>query len=107
MDSLPLTEEERAALTPVEQASLVADEARTQMVEEDFPAERAALVPPAEEWIAGRLRSAAQCSFPPRRAFFARQAALATVQRWRYVPGKRAGVPEAMWFNVPIRFVLD
>jgi protein TonB len=34
-------------------------------------------------------------------------AALATVQRWRYVPGKRAGVPEAMWFNVPIRFLLD
>lgn len=35
------------------------------------------------------------------------EAALATVQRWRYVPGKRAGEPEAMWFNVPIRFVLD
>ena len=35
------------------------------------------------------------------------EVALATVQRWRYVPGKRAGVPEAMWFNVPIRFVLD
>ena len=34
-------------------------------------------------------------------------AALATVQRWRYVPGKRAGVAEAMWFNVPIRFLLD
>lgn len=35
------------------------------------------------------------------------QAALATVQRWRYVPGKRAGVAEAMWFNVPINFVLE
>lgn len=35
------------------------------------------------------------------------EAALATVQRWRYVPGKRAGVAEAMWFNVPIRFLLD
>lgn len=35
------------------------------------------------------------------------QAALVTVQRWRYVPGKRAGVPEAMWFNVPISFVLE
>ncbi len=35
------------------------------------------------------------------------EAALETVQRWRYVPGKRAGQPEAMWFNVPIRFVLD
>mgnify|MGYP006161488351 FL=1 len=35
------------------------------------------------------------------------QTALQTVQRWRYVPGKRAGVPEAMWFNVPINFVLE
>jgi protein TonB len=34
------------------------------------------------------------------------QTALATVMRWRYVPGKRGGVPEAMWFNVPINFVL-
>ena len=33
--------------------------------------------------------------------------ALETVKRWRYVPGTRAGVAEAMWFNVPIRFVLD
>jgi protein TonB len=35
------------------------------------------------------------------------QAALATVQKWRYVPGKRAGVAEAMWFNVPVNFVLE
>lgn len=35
------------------------------------------------------------------------QAALNTVKSWRYVPGKRAGVPEAMWFNVPIVFVLE
>ncbi len=35
------------------------------------------------------------------------QAALVTVQHWRYVPGKRAGVAQAMWFNVPIRFMLD
>lgn len=35
------------------------------------------------------------------------QAALTTVQRWRYVPGKRGGVPEAMWFNIPINFVLE
>ena len=35
------------------------------------------------------------------------QAANATVMRWRYVPGKRAGVAEAMWFNVPIHFVLE
>ena len=34
-------------------------------------------------------------------------AALATVQRWRYVPGKRGGVPEEMWFKVPLAFVLD
>ena len=33
--------------------------------------------------------------------------ALETALRWRYVPGKRAGVPEAMWFNVPINFVLE
>jgi protein TonB len=35
------------------------------------------------------------------------RAALETAQRWRYVPGKRGGVPEAMWFNVPIKFVLE
>lgn len=35
------------------------------------------------------------------------QAALTTVLRWRYVPGKRAGVAEGMWFNVPISFVLE
>jgi periplasmic protein TonB len=32
--------------------------------------------------------------------------ALETVLKWRYVPGKRAGVPEAMWFNIPINFEL-
>ncbi|MDP2261758.1 MAG: energy transducer TonB [Hydrogenophaga sp.] len=35
------------------------------------------------------------------------QTALQTVLRWRYVPGKRNGVAEAMWFNVPISFVLE
>ena len=35
------------------------------------------------------------------------QAALVTVMRWRFVPGKRGGVPEAMWFNVPINWVLQ
>ncbi|WP_427911828.1 energy transducer TonB [Ramlibacter sp. MMS24-I3-19] len=35
------------------------------------------------------------------------RAALETVRKWRYVPGKRNGVPEAMWFNVPINFVLE
>ncbi|MES2484168.1 MAG: energy transducer TonB [Pseudomonadota bacterium] len=35
------------------------------------------------------------------------QAALNTALKWRYVPGTRGGVPEAMWFNVPINFVLE
>jgi protein TonB len=35
------------------------------------------------------------------------QAALNTVLRWRYVPGKHAGVAQTMWFNVPINFVLE
>lgn len=35
------------------------------------------------------------------------QAALNTVLRWRYVPGKRDGAAQAMWFNVPISFVLE
>lgn len=34
------------------------------------------------------------------------KAAYDTVMRWRYVPGKRNGVPEAMAFNVPIRWQL-
>ncbi len=35
------------------------------------------------------------------------QTALKTVLRWRFVPGKRNGAPEAMWFNIPIHFVLE
>ena len=35
------------------------------------------------------------------------QAALTTVKSWRYVPGKRGGAPEAMWFSVPIQFVIE
>jgi protein TonB len=35
------------------------------------------------------------------------QAALATVKAWRYAPGKRGGVAEAMWFAVPLNFVLE
>ena len=36
------------------------------------------------------------------------QVALETARdRWRYVPGTRNGVPEAMWFNVPLNFVLE
>jgi protein TonB len=34
-------------------------------------------------------------------------AALATVMRWRYIPGKRGDVAETMWFNVPINWVLE
>jgi periplasmic protein TonB len=34
-------------------------------------------------------------------------AALAAVLKWRYVPGKRGGVAEAMWVNVPVTFTLD
>lgn len=29
------------------------------------------------------------------------------VMRWRFVPGKRNGVPDAMWSLVPINFVLE
>ena len=35
------------------------------------------------------------------------QAALSAAMRWRYLPGRRGGVPEAMWFTVPISFALD
>jgi protein TonB len=35
------------------------------------------------------------------------KAALATVLSWRYVPGKRGGVPQSMWFEVPINFKLE
>lgn len=35
------------------------------------------------------------------------RAAADAVMRWRYVPGKRGGVPETMWFQVPIEFKLE
>lgn len=35
------------------------------------------------------------------------QTAIDTVLRWRYVPGTRNGMPEAMWFHIPIHFVLE
>lgn len=35
------------------------------------------------------------------------QAALQTVLQWRFVPGRRGGVAEAMWFHVPLNFVLE
>ena len=34
------------------------------------------------------------------------QAALATALKWRYRPGTRGGIPETMWFIVPIEFAL-
>lgn len=35
------------------------------------------------------------------------QEALRTVLRWHFVPGQRFGIAQAMWFNVPVHFVLD
>ena len=35
------------------------------------------------------------------------KAAISSVQRWRFVPGKRNGIPEGMWNNVPINFILE
>jgi len=35
------------------------------------------------------------------------QAGLQTVLKWQFEPGKRGGVPEAMWFNVPLIFKMD
>lgn len=35
------------------------------------------------------------------------RAAVDTAMKWRYTPGKRSGVAEAMWFNVPIKFVIS
>lgn len=35
------------------------------------------------------------------------QSALASVLKWRYVPGTRDGIPEAMRYTVPVRFGLS
>jgi protein TonB len=35
------------------------------------------------------------------------KSALDAAMRWRYVPGKRGGVAEAMWYQVPIQFTLE
>lgn len=35
------------------------------------------------------------------------KAAYEAVMQWRYVPGKRQGIPEAMSFNVPIKWALE
>lgn len=34
-------------------------------------------------------------------------AAVSTVLTWRFVPGKRAGVAQSMWFTVPIAFTIQ
>jgi protein TonB len=34
------------------------------------------------------------------------QAAEEAVRTWKFVPGKRGGVPEAMWADVPVKFEL-
>jgi periplasmic protein TonB len=34
-------------------------------------------------------------------------AGLTVAMKWRYVPGKRAGVAQAMWVNVPVTFTLE
>lgn len=33
--------------------------------------------------------------------------ALETVLEWRFIAGKKAGVPQKMWVNIPINFVLE
>lgn len=34
------------------------------------------------------------------------RAAVAAVLQWRFVPGKRGGIAEAMWYQVPINWKL-
>jgi protein TonB len=34
-------------------------------------------------------------------------AAVAAVLKWRFVPGKRGGIAEAMWHQIPVNFVLE
>lgn len=35
------------------------------------------------------------------------RAALEAVAKWRFIAGKKAGVPQKMWVNIPIHFVLE
>ena len=35
------------------------------------------------------------------------KSAMDAAMRWRYVPGKRGGVAESMWYQVPIQFTLE
>lgn len=35
------------------------------------------------------------------------RAALESVKKWQFIPGKRAGVPQKMWVSIPINFILE
>ena len=35
------------------------------------------------------------------------ESAMATIAQWKFVPGKRNGVPEEMWYTVPVAFSLS
>lgn len=35
------------------------------------------------------------------------KSALEAVANWRFVPGRRAGVPESMWYEIPVTFDLN
>jgi periplasmic protein TonB len=35
------------------------------------------------------------------------ESALAAVLKWRFVPGKRNGIAEAMWHQIPVNYVLE
>jgi TonB family protein len=34
-------------------------------------------------------------------------AALESVKKWQFIPGKKAGVSQKMWVNIPINFILE
>lgn len=35
------------------------------------------------------------------------RSAIETVRSWRFIVGKKSGVPQKMWVNIPINFVLE
>lgn len=35
------------------------------------------------------------------------RASLETALKWRYAPGKRAGAPEPMWYDIPFNWLLN
>ena len=61
---------------------------------------------PDDQALADAITRFAQAELAPH-AHAVDEAALSTVQRWRFVPGQRNGLPEAMWFNIPVRFILE